>query len=422
MHSKIKKLASNKEFYWTLLFQFATLFGGVLLMKLLAVSLSKNEYGFYAIITSVVAFVLMMPFTGFLQGVSRYISIYQEKDQGENFLKSVFIITVICIAIYTLLGFLIYTFYPLNAGWNNIFIVVFVFTVTEILKVTFRTINNAFRYRKNIAISVFIEFFFKVAFIFLVYSISAIDIEDVLLILIVANIMSIVFMYKEHKNNMGLVRNTKKRFKIHFLRIWIFSYPLLIWAVFGWLRDMSNRWYLDYFLDKEHVALFAMMSSIALIAPVALQGVVGSFFIPIIYQQENSQKGFAYKFLAIMLPSLAILFFIGFIIVFFIKDFIVILVSDEKYLSVSWMLPWMFLTYSLYVLSMISTYQLFAHNQTKKLILSSVVPGIIAFCGGYILVGNYGVNGALYNYMLTYSSYALLTFYAVIKYSNTQKM
>jgi len=420
MLNKVKLLAMNKEFYWTLLFQFATLFGGVLLMKLLAVSLSKNEYGFYAIITSVAAFVLMMPFTGLLQGVSRYISIYQEKNQGENFLKSVFIITAIGIAIYTLLGFVIFTFYPLNADWNNIFIVVFVFTVTEILKVTFRTINNAFRYRKNIAISVFIEFFFKVAFIFLVYSISTIDIEDVLLILIVANIMSIVFMYKEHKNNMGLVRNTKKHFKIHFLRIWIFSYPLLIWAVFGWLRDMSNRWYLDYFLDKEHVALFAMMSSIALIAPVALQGVVGSFFIPIIYQQENSQKGFAYKFLAIMLPSLAIIFFIGFIIVFFIKDFIVVLVSDEKYLSASWMLPWMFLAYSLYVLSMISTYQLFAHNQTKRLILSSVVPGIIAFGGGYILIGNYGVNGALYNYILTYSSYALLTFLAVFKYSKSQ--
>jgi hypothetical protein len=53
-------------------------------------------------------------------------------------------------------------------------------------------------------------------------------------------------------------------------RIWSFSYPLLIWAVFGWLRDIANRWYLDYSLDKESVTLFAMMSSIALIPPAGI--------------------------------------------------------------------------------------------------------------------------------------------------------
>jgi O-antigen/teichoic acid export membrane protein len=106
----------------------------------------------------------------------------------------------------------------------------------------------------------------------------------------------------------------------------------------------------------------------------------------------------------------------SFLIVYLFKDFIVVLLTDDKYLSVSWILPWMFLAYSLYVLSMISTYELFAHNQTKKLILSSILPGIIAFLGGYFLIKDYGIEGALYNYMLTYISYALFTFYAVSKY------
>ncbi|MFT5759981.1 MAG: O-antigen/teichoic acid export membrane protein [Alteromonadaceae bacterium] len=414
MINRFKSLGTNKEFYWTLLFQLTSLLGGVLLIKLLAVSLSKAEYGFYAIITSMVTFVLMMPFTALLQGVGRYVSIYQKKGQDVIFLNSVFVLILICVALYTFLALFFYTFFSLNIEWSDKFLAVFVFTMSEVFKVMFRTINNANRERKNIAISVFSEFFLKISLIFSVYLLSTINVIDVLHALILANILSVLIMYSKHTKTIASI--SKKHFKVHVQRIWLFSYPLLIWGTFGWLRDMSNRWYLDYFLDKEHVALFAMMGSLALIAPFALQGVIGSFFMPIIYQKENEEKGFSRKFLNILIPVLTVVFFISFVIVYFFKNFIVTLLTDDKYLSISWMLPWMFLTYSLYVLSMISTYELFAHNQTKKLILSSVLPGIIAFVGGYFLIKNYGIEGALYNYMLTYTSYALLTFLAVHNY------
>lgn len=416
MQQKLKLLATNKEFFWTLLHQFSSLLGGVLLIKLLAVSLSAAEYGFYAIITSMVAFVLMMPFTALLQGVGRYISIYKKKGQDKIFLNSVFSFILCCVVLYIFLGVLFYSFYPLRGEWNDKFLTIFVFTITEIFKVMFRTINNTNRERKNIAISVFVEFFLKITIIFTTYFFSATNITHVLLSLIVSNTLSVIIMCSKHRKSISIASISKKHFEVHVQRIWLFSYPLLLWALFGWLRDMSNRWYLDYFLDKEHVALFTMIGSLALVAPVALQGIIGGFCIPIIYQKENSQKGFAKKFLANLLPVLTIFFFISFFIVYFLKDFIVILLTDEKYLSISWMLPWMFLAYSLYVLSIISTYELFAHNQTKKLIWSSAIPGIIAFIGGYFFIKNYGIEGALYNYILTYTSYALLTFYIVNKY------
>jgi O-antigen/teichoic acid export membrane protein len=418
MIAKIKSLITNKEFYWTLLFQLSSLVGGIALMKLLAVSLSTTEYGFYAIITSMVAFVLMMPFTGLLQGVGRYISIYQKKGQNKIFLNSVIFLILICTVLYILLGVSFYSFYPLNVEWADKFLVVFLLTLSEVFKVMFRTINNANRERKNIAISVFTEFFLKVALIFSIYTLFSINIKNVLIVLTTANIISVIIMYNKNKLNISISSFSMKHYRVHFQRIWVFSYPLLIWAIFGWLRDMSNRWYLDYFLDKESVALFAMMGSLALVVPVALQGIIGSYYIPIIYQKENSQKGFARNFLTKLLPLIGILFLLSSVVVYFLKDFIVILLTDDKYLAISWMLPWMFLAYSLYVLSMISTYELFAHNQTKKLILSSVLPGVFAFVGGYFFVKNYGIEGALYNYILTYTSYALLTFYAVYKYKS----
>jgi len=169
-------------------------------------------------------------------------------------------------------------------------------------------------------------------------------------------------------------------------------------------------------MEKEQVALFAMISSLALVAPTALQGVIGNFFIPILYQKENENKGATQLFLQYALPILTLIFLIAFSIVFFFKNNIVELLTDTKYLSVAWMLPWLFLSYSIYIISMISTYEIFAKKKTKKLIVSSVTPGIISLVGGYFLIKNYGLNGAMFNYIITYNSYSLLTFYVVFKF------
>ncbi|WP_282114492.1 oligosaccharide flippase family protein [Pseudoalteromonas arctica] len=421
MLNKLKSLAFNKELYWTVLFQFSSLVGGVVLMKLLAVSLTTAEYGLYAIITSIVAFVLMMPFTALLQGVSRYVSIYKKKGKEGEFITSVIVLIQMCITAYILVGMLVYLFYPLSVEWSNKFFLVLLLAISEVFKIMFRAINNANRERKNIAISVFVEFASKITLVFIIHMSTSLNINDVLIAFVIANILSVIIMLNKNRDSISRSNFSRKYFDIHTLRTLTFSYPLILWGGFGWLRDMSNRWYLDYFLGKEEVALFTMIASLALIIPLALQGVIGSFFIPIIYQKENDKKGVAERFLKLVIPILATVFLIGFIILYFIKDFIVVLFTDEKYLTISWMLPWMFLAYSFYVLSMVATYELLSDKQTKKLLLSSITPGVIAFFGGYYFIKNNGLEGALYNYMLTYLSYSLLTFSVVVKYNIKKK-
>jgi O-antigen/teichoic acid export membrane protein len=65
---------------------------------------------------------------------------------------------------------------------------------------------------------------------------------------------------------------------------------------------------------------------------------------------------------------------------------------------------------------MMSTYELFAHKQTKRLIISSIAPGIISLISGYYFIQYYGLDGALINYIITYGSYSLFTFYVVFNY------
>jgi len=419
----IKKILTNKELYWTFLYQFLTLIGGIVLIKLLATTLSKETYGYYALIMSIVAFIVMMPFSALMQGVSRYISIYKDKNRYTNFLKTVFLLHVALIFIYLLVSIVYKSIFSLSVEWEGIYYFIVLFAITEIIKILFRTINNTNRERKNLSFSIFTEFGLKIILLYIVSKYSKISINEVLIIFIIANTLSIISMLFKNKQIFNMNYVDIKEMKIYVYRIWIFSYPLVIWALFGWLRDMSNRWYLDYFLDKEQVALFAMMGSIAMIAPTALSGLIGGFIMPIIYQKENKEKGYARRFLFKLLPSVLGVFLLSFIVTYIFKNEIIMIIADKKYLEIAWMLPWMFLVFCMYSLSMMATYELFAHKQTKRLLYSSILPGIISIVFGYIFIKYYGISGALYNYIITYLSYAILTFIVVIKYwkNNTYK-
>ena len=87
---------------------------------------------------------------------------------------------------------------------------------------------------------------------------------------------------------------------------------------------MTGRWYLDYFLDKEAVASFTILTSLTLIVPSILQSFIGTFFIPILYQKENKNRGQTRSFLKIIIPAIFIIFSIAFILIFLFKDTIII--------------------------------------------------------------------------------------------------
>ncbi len=65
-------MLKNKELHWTFLYQLTTLVGGLFLLKILAVTLSKEDYGYYSLINSIVALIVMLPFSALMQGIGRF--------------------------------------------------------------------------------------------------------------------------------------------------------------------------------------------------------------------------------------------------------------------------------------------------------------------------------------------------------------
>lgn len=94
-------------------------------------------------------------------------------------------------------------------------------------------------------------------------------------IFIIVNI--VIIIYSKPKNSDFNFPN-RVQFFYWAKMIYIFASPLAIWGIFGWMRDMSNRWIIEYYLTLEDVALFAVMNSLVVIIPGALQVFFGMLF------------------------------------------------------------------------------------------------------------------------------------------------
>jgi len=402
-------LINNKEFLWNTLGQMVQMFGAIILMKLLAMYLTKGEYGKLALINSLLALFMILPFNSIIHGIYRYVAEHMNSKKFADFFSiNIFMLSMIFIGIYAVIWFVLLFF---DFELKQYFHLVSLLVLSEIYKTMLKSIENARRYRKKIAVSSLFEFVSKIIFVIIIHQLGVVSLQNILWILIFGNILSILgLMYKNWKN---ITFPSFDKYHQVFIPIVVFGTPLIFSQLFGWVRDMSNRWFLEAYIDSESVAVFTLMATIAAIIPNGFNSLIGSYLVPIIYQKEQSDEGYTQKLLKRIIPKLILGAFVFGMGIYFFKDFIVILFSDEKYVEYSWMLAPMFLVFSLYVISMIASYEIYSKKKTKLLLYPAVFSALIAASSAFLLIQSYGIKGALTSYLLTYSSYVAVVFYIV---------
>jgi len=177
---------------------------------------------------------------------------------------------------------------------------------------------------------------------------------------------------------------------------------------------MANRWLIDFFLTKENVAEYSLVSSIALLPSTAITGILGVFLLPIIYQKSNTDVYYPWQII-----KKTVVFQIGFYLFLiatftFLGPLIIEILSSKKYIDSSWMLPFLVIGSGCFAIGQVLTYEIFALKETKRLLMSTIIPGIWSFLGGYFLIKYFGVKGAVINFVLTYIIYLILTLVTVL--------
>lgn len=409
----IKKVL-NKESITVLGFTLVSMVGSLIVMKLLSTYLTKENFGIYSLLMSIIAFISIFPFKGLDQATSRYVSINHHENTFKEFYSNYLLLFFVIIVLYSFVFFIISILNISFGIFTEYLWLIFWLLISEVIKITFRTIVGADRKRAELLISNNLEFGIKIL-VLLVLS-DAITIKNLFLLFILANMISSVKLFLENKNELKLNVINKVNFLFHNKRLWLFAYPFIIMAIFGWLRDLSSRWIIDIYLDKESVAAYTVLTTIAFIIPMGMQTILGSYIVPIIYQKENQQKGFAKKITNILLLVLPILFSLIAVFIYIFSHEVITIFSSSKYIYNNWILTSLFLSYSVYTVAMFSVYEILAQQKSKLLILPTIFSAIMTVGSSIILINYYGLTGAFIGCELGYITYSLLIYITIKKY------
>lgn len=380
--------------------------------KILATNLDKESYGEFSLILSLYVLISMLPFTAFDQALSRMSYNEIGKNGKIKYSNNVISVYLVLFFLYGLLAFFLNLIVSEFILKKKIFLF-FLYLISEVLKNTFFIIENAQRNRKKVFYVRLLDFLLRTIGLLVVFNLKKIGINPILLILGLSNLVSMLLLY-------GKVPKIWKELDVKYIRyIYIevlkFSLPLMIWAIFGWIQNMANRWFLKLNLDSDAVAMYTILISLSFFVPNAFYGIINNFFMPYIFSRQEKTSYKLFKNYLLIAFTCLLLYFIFTI---FFSDILVLILADSKYLEISKWIPWITLSSIIYIVAMLSTFEIYRCGNTKLLLLPTILPGILTGILGFFTVRYYGLKGAIFNYVLgqiVYSTIVLKISFKFVK-------
>ncbi|HEL2355830.1 TPA: hypothetical protein TZN77_000038 [Streptococcus suis] len=411
MLNKLKNNRRNlQEVLITSLGQFLYLFQGLIQNKIFASYFETSVFGQWALLSSAYVFISMLPFTALEQGIYKEAIPARKNGQDRQLYSLIAVVYSICFSIYTV----VLVFLNIIQGesfFADGYIFLFLFyAFTEIFKNTYLVLDNAYRYRKRVLLIRLLDLLSRIIPYLLLFQIGLFSIKAVLIVLCLSNLLVLVFQ----RNYIKEIRLPidKIATKEIFQNIVKFSAPLMVWAIFGWLQNMIGRWYLDMFLDLEAVAAYTILTSLSYFVPNMVYTVCNAYIMPLVFSRtEKLTRTELGKYLSILLGFFAVYF----ISIVLLGRWLIILLADPKYLSILGYLPITTLSAILYVLAMSSTIEIYRRGETRKLLVSSIVPGAAMATIGFILIKELHFQGVVINYVMGHIVYTVLTAIVVIR-------
>jgi O-antigen/teichoic acid export membrane protein len=162
-----------------------------------------------------------------------------------------------------------------------------------------------------------------------------------------------------------------------------FSWPFIVWGIFGWVHTSCDRWALQYFYGSEVVGAFAVVSQLA-IYPLAFgSGFLCSLFMPIAFQQAGdiSKKSSVLKANR-TLKTMTGIYVLGSVLIIgvfaiFHQQFI-LLISNERFVKYSYLLPGLTTAWGIFFLGQVLTQFGLLANKPQIYIYPKIIASIVA--------------------------------------------
>ncbi|MEZ7913417.1 oligosaccharide flippase family protein [Macellibacteroides fermentans] len=399
---------------------FVELFTTLVITKLISVYLTKEEYGFYALILSIFTLVSILPFTSLHTAIERYVIEYKRNQSFEKkFVSLISIHSVFFFAYFLILPFISS---HLSNDWRNILALLIFFIIARIYKALIVCIWNVERKRKIMLFARLVDMLIQIGIIILFISRFKLTVNIALVASIFGNTFTILVFIFSYRKLFTYENLNFKIFGAVFSDILRYSLPLILWGVFLWAQNMVGRWYLEFFLNKTNVANYSIMTSLALIPGTAIIALVGQFVVPIVYTNESDNPGYI-SIINKKIFLISVVFWILVIIItYFFKDILIQVFLDKKYVDISWSLPILMIGTAIYSIGQVTIYEIYYYKKPNLLIAANILPGLFSVIFGYFIIKSHGYAGAIFTNVASYIISGLLTIFIVLRFGKTNKL
>ena len=170
----------------------------LLITKLISVYLTKDQYGFYALIISVFTFISIFPFTSLHTAIERKIVELNNNNTYGRYSIYFILYHLVFVALYLLFTPIIYA--NVSMEWKNLYVLIFAFIFTKLYKSLFICILNVERKRYYILIMRILDLAIQVAVVLFFSIRGTLKVEDVLLSSIIGSLCCFLVFFVAEKS------------------------------------------------------------------------------------------------------------------------------------------------------------------------------------------------------------------------------
>lgn len=205
-----------------------------------------------------------------------------------------------------------------------------------------------------------------------------------------------------------------------------YSWPFVLFGVFYWAQNASERWILDFMRSSEKVGQYAVLNQIGFQSLTLLYGSISYFLFPILlnragttrqnrqFEDANNLNNWYLWFNILLTLTLAAVFYVW-------GPLIIRVLSAEKYVKLAGYLPAMVLAGGLFNFGQAYSNRFMLAFQTKKLLVPKITVSVSAVLLNFAGVYWYGLPGLVAAILCTQVIYlfALVVVWNSLRYRMT---
>ena len=335
---------------------------------------------------------------GVFNGVVKYVSEYKNNEEGlKKLFSTVYVLSTLATLVLSLLLFFGATDLSVWLFFSEDFKFVF-----QLLAVTapFIAMNRIFygvisglkAYKVNSKVEII---WYSLASILLLFCLYSHNIEGVLFAIAITPIIQfLITLLLFGKTLSEYVKFRKLNFETPMFKV-LLGYTLIsfVATVCSNLVDIDFRTSISEKLSENEAGIWTAMSSISKIYMQFLIAIFSLYILPK-YAEINSSFGFRSELKSIY-KSLLPLVVLGMLIVYFLREFIVLTIYNEAFLSMTLLFKWQLLADFMRFIANVMSFKFLAKKQISYFIYTQLLGLLLYHVLGHHLIETYKTEGVV---------------------------